>query len=155
MEEQNIIDHQIPEQEGQELEVEVDTPQRTKKKRILSKEHIEKMKAGRLRKLEQQKKEKLRKQLEDVEETIPPEPAMIITKPKPKRRVKKRVVNNYYYDDEESEEEVENNYYNRKPKQNTLQRTQSVKPTKTEVFEESSSEDEGYDYNPMGNIQFR
>jgi len=155
MEEQNIIEHQIPEQEGQELEVEVDTPQRTKKKRILSKEHIEKMKAGRLRKLEQQKKEKLRKQLEDVEETIPPEPAMIMTKPKPKRRVKKRVVNNYYYDDEESEEEVENNYYNRKPKQNTLQRTQSVKPTRTEVLEESSSEDEGYDYNPMGNIQFR
>ena len=153
MEEHNIIEQQMLEQEGQELEVEVETPQRTKKKRILSKEHIEKMKAGRLRKLDQQKKEKLRKQLEDVEDTIPPEPTMIMTKPKPKRRVKKRVVNNYYYDDEESEEEVENNYYNRKPKQNTLQRTQSVKPTKTEVFEESSSEDD--DYNPMGNIQFR
>jgi hypothetical protein len=104
------------------MEVEEETPQRPRKK--LTPEHLEKMKAGRLRYLAAKKKAKVKIHESPMiidDESSDSEPDVVNPPrkaPKKKQKQKKtRVVNNYYYNQQEesseieTDEEVENNYY--------------------------------------------
>ena len=104
------------------MEVEEETPQRPRKK--LTPEHLEKMKAGRLRYLAAKKKAKVKIHESPMiidDESSDSEPDVVNPPrkaPRKKQKQKKtRVVNNYYYNQQEesseseTDEEVENNYY--------------------------------------------
>jgi hypothetical protein len=104
------------------MEVEEETPQRPRKK--LTPEHLEKMKARRLRYLAAKKKAKVKIHESPMiidDESSDSEPDVVNPPrkaPKKKQKQKKtRVVNNYYYNQQEesseseTDEEVENNYY--------------------------------------------
>ena len=144
------------------MEDEPETPQRPPKaKRKISAEHLEKMRRGRQRWLENKKTEKDKsdsiiaileeeEQEEDEEELHKPQPK---SKPKARPRRAKKQVNNFYYEDEEmssDEEEVVNNYYH-----SSKQRRTKQAPAPATDYNEPSYEPDTEPTPSYNNIIFR
>ena len=95
-----------------EKSIEEETPQRIKKTRKLSAEHLEKMRKGKQEWCRRKREEKNKMKTEKVS-VVPEEPIEKVVPTKSRTKKKKTVINNYYIQDEESssEEEEINNFY--------------------------------------------